>query len=389
MLIKCRLTGGSMLGKDQFIVNTKGSFITNHQQILAALYMPLIGIEAVGIYNLLYAERKGSINADIERLCILSGLDIDSLKKHLVLLEQFCLVERYYKDGIYVFVVISPVNANDFFENDLYARLYLNKVGKKDFEITKAKYLYDEINFESFENLTNKKLDLAVLKNWSEAEEQLYQQLKQPIYKEDAIEIKFDYERFIRSLGDSVLLFPYSLRTKENMQTIGQLATLFSITPEKMKTLVAKSIDIETNTFDREKLKRLCLNEKTVDVVEGSNEYDLSPVSFLYLKQGVPVSNADKRLLEYLQIQLQMKPEVVNVLIEHCLENTNQKLSKDYVEKVATTWIRQKVETLEDALKQKNNRNYSKKQNVKYDKDELEFEEQDLEKLRKRLFSKG
>jgi replication initiation and membrane attachment protein DnaB len=117
-----------MLGKDQFIVNTTGSFITNHQQILAALYMPLIGIEAVGIYNLLYAERKGSLNADIERLCILSGLDIESLKKHLILLEQFSLVERYYKDGIYVFVVISPVNANDFFENDVYARLYLNKV---------------------------------------------------------------------------------------------------------------------------------------------------------------------------------------------------------------------------------------------------------------------
>ena len=164
---------------------------------------------------------------------------------------------------------------------------------------------------------------MAVLKNWSEAEEQLYQQLKQPIYKEDAIEIKFDYERFIRSLGDSVLLFPYSLRTKENMQTIGQLATLFSITPEKMKTLVAKSIDIETNTFDREKLKRLCLNEKTVDVVEGSNEYDLSPVSFLYLKQGVPYLMLIKAF-EYLQIQLQMKPEVVNVLIEHCLENTNR-----------------------------------------------------------------
>lgn len=378
-----------MLGKDQFIVNTTGSFITNHQQILAALYMPLIGIEAVGIYNLLYAERKGSLNADIERLCILSGLDIESLKKHLILLEQFSLVERYYKDGIYVFVVISPVNANDFFENDVYARLYLNKVGKKQFEITKAKYLYDEINFDSFKNLTNKKLDLSVLKNWSEAEEMLYQSLKQPIYKEDAIEIKFDYDRFIRSLGDSVLLFPYSLRTKENMQTIGQLATLFSITPEKMKTLVAKSIDIEANTFDGEKLKKLCLNEKSVDVVEGSNEYDLSPVSFLYLKQGVPVSNADKRLLEYLQIQLQMKPEVINVLIEHCLENTNQKLSRDYVEKVATTWIRQKVETLEDALKQKENRSYSKKKSVKYDKDELKFEEQDLEKLRKRLFSKG
>ncbi|NLZ75402.1 MAG: hypothetical protein GX914_02765 [Erysipelotrichia bacterium] len=378
-----------MLGKDQFIVNTKGSFVTNHQKILAALYMPLIGVEAMGIYSLLYAERKGSINSDIERLCVLSGLDIDSLKKNLLVLEQFSLVERYYKDGIYVFVVISPVSASAFFENDVYARLYLNRVGKKQFEITKTKYLTNKINFDNFENLTNKKLDLSVLKNWTETEEKLYQQLKEPIYKEDAIEIKFDYDSFMRSIGDSVLLFPYSLRTKENMQTIGQLATLFSITPEKMKTLVAKSIDIESNTFDKEKLKRLCLNEKTVDVVEGNNEYDLSPVSFLYLKQGVPVSNADKRLLEYLQIELQLKPEVVNVLIEHCLENTNQKLSKDYVEKVATTWIRQKVETLEDALKQKEIKNYSKKKNVKYDKDELEFEEQDLEKLRKRLFSKG
>ena len=84
-----------------------------------------------------------------------------------------------------------------------------------------------------------------------------------------------------------------------------------------------------------------------------------------------------------------MKPEVVNVLIEQCLENTNQKLSKDYVEKVATTWIRQKVETLEDALKQKENQNFSKKKAVKKRKNELEYEDQDIEELRKRIFSKG
>jgi replication initiation and membrane attachment protein len=84
-----------------------------------------------------------------------------------------------------------------------------------------------------------------------------------------------------------------------------------------------------------------------------------------------------------------MKPEVVNVLIEQCLENTNQKLSKDYVEKVATTWIRQKVETLEDALKQKENQNFSKKKTVKKRKNELEYEDQDIEELRKRIFSKG
>ena len=73
------------------------------------------------------------------------------------------------------------------------------------------------------------------------------------------------------------------------MQTIGQLATLFSITPEKMKTLVAKSIDIETNTFDREKLKRLCLNEKTVDVVEGSNGIRFVTCFILYLKQSASI----------------------------------------------------------------------------------------------------
>ena len=64
-----------------------------------------------------------------------------------------------------------------------------------------------------------------------------------------------------------------------------------------------------------------------------------------------------------------MKPEVVNVLIEYVLETTNQRFTRNYVEKVAGVWVRLGIDTKEKALaqieeeKQKGNRNQMSKRN--------------------------
>ena len=47
-----------------------------------------------------------------------------------------------------------------------------------------------------------------------------------------------------------------------------------------------------------------------------------------------------------------MKPEVVNVLIEYVLETTNQRFTRNYVEKVAGVWVRLGIDTKEKALAQ-------------------------------------
>lgn len=77
----------------------------------------------------------------------------------------------------------------------------------------------------------------------------------------------------------------------------------------------------------------------------------MSPVKFLQNKQqGAPVANADRKVIEKLIKNYSFSNEVMNVLIEYCLNQTQQKFSKAYVEKVAASWIRLQVDSKEKAL---------------------------------------
>lgn len=50
-------------------------------------------------------------------------------------------------------------------------------------------------------------------------------------------------------------------------------------------------------------------------------------------------------------IDLNMNPGVVNVLIDYVLRINNNKIVKSFVESIASQWVRNKIETVEDAMK--------------------------------------
>ena len=86
---------------------------------------------------------------------------------------------------------------------------------------------------------------------------------------------------------------------------------------------------------------------------DDKNPYGLPPVRFLQrLQNGIEVSRGDKSLIEALLMDFKMKPEVVNVLIEYVLAMKNQQFPKAYVEKVASTWVRLHIDTMEKAKEQ-------------------------------------
>lgn len=62
--------------------------------------------------------------------------------------------------------------------------------------------------------------------------------------------------------------------------------------------------------------------------------------------------DADRNLVNSLRHNFKFSDEVINVLIEFVLDHNNMNLSRAYVEKIASTWKRNNVETLEDAKKQ-------------------------------------
>ena len=56
------------------------------------------------------------------------------------------------------------------------------------------------------------------------------------------------------------------------------------------------------------------------------------------------------KILEYLLIDMNLKPGVVNVLIDYVLKINNNKLVKNFIELIAEQWSRSKIETVEDAM---------------------------------------
>ena len=57
-------------------------------------------------------------------------------------------------------------------------------------------------------------------------------------------------------------------------------------------------------------------------------------------------------MLESLMNDLELKPAVVNVLIDYVLKVNNNKLNKNFIETIAGQWRRLNIETAEDAMNQ-------------------------------------
>ena len=90
-------------------------------------------------------------------------------------------------------------------------------------------------------------------------------------------------------------------------------------------------------------------NRKVMEV--NKDPYKMSPVKFLQNKQnGIPVVKSDQALIERLCKEFQFPIEVVNTLIEYTLQQTNQQFSRNYVEKVAASWVRLGVDSRKKAL---------------------------------------
>ena len=79
----------------------------------------------------------------------------------------------------------------------------------------------------------------------------------------------------------------------------------------------------------------------------------VSPYNFLKSKyNGAEPTTRDLNMIESLMNDLQLKPAVVNVLIDYVMKINDKKLTKNFIETIAGQWKRLKIETAEDAMNQ-------------------------------------
>ena len=96
-----------------------------------------------------------------------------------------------------------------------------------------------------------------------------------------------------------------------------------------------------------------------IHLFETTSPYDFINSKY---KTGTPTSS-DLAIVSYLLVDLNMRPGVVNVLIDYVLKINNNKLVKAFVETIAAQWSKSGIETVEDAMSIAE-KEYKKKKNI-------------------------
>ena len=165
--------------------------------------------------------------------------------------------------------------------------------------------------------------------------------------------------------------------TKDTKDLIYKLSFIYDLDDEEMSELIRNSLS-DKKTIDKSLLRNNCRKFYQFEnsgklpsiVYRNQPEYlrkpigdtskrakiiyqfeTTSPHDFLVSKRnGNRPTKNEYSILEYLLLDMNLKPGVVNVLIDYVLKINNNKLIKNFIEMIAEQWSRAKIETVEDAM---------------------------------------
>lgn len=312
---------------------------SEQRQSLNLLYGPLMGKNSICLYEFLGSIQNLVELEDVYLLLNMNASQFDIARNRL---EQYHLIETYVHEGDMLILLYAPLLPDSFLCHETYSRLYLASVGAKCFDKVKA-MLYKDKTVSSSYTKVESPLDVSILDSWNESKEIAFEKVKPTIKQK----YDFDFATLFKGMDR---IFPVRLRTSENLDRIAEMAKIYGIDAKDMRKYVQRSTNPSTHVFDLEKLKDMVMrNRKVMEV--GKDPYKMSPVKFLQNKQnGIPVVKSDQALIERLCKEFQFPIEVVNTLIEYTLQQTNQQFSRNYVEKVAASWVRLGVDSRKKAL---------------------------------------
>ena len=312
---------------------------SEQRQSLILLYGPLMGKNSICLYEFLGSIQNLVELEDVYLLLNMNASQFDIARNRL---EQYHLIETYVHEGDMLILLYAPLLPDSFLCHETYSRLYLASVGAKCFDKVKA-MLYKDKTVSSSYTKVESPLDVSILDSWNESKEIAFEKVKPTIKQK----YDFDFATLFKGMDR---IFPVRLRTSENLDRIAEMAKIYGIDAKDMRKYVQRSTNPSTHVFDLEKLKDMVMrNRKVMEV--SKDPYKMSPVKFLQNKQnGIPVVKSDQALIERLCKEFQFPIEVVNTLIEYTLQQTNQQFSRNYVEKVAASWVRLGVDSRKKAL---------------------------------------
>ena len=392
----------TILPADTYTVINKTIIKNIDRKLITMLYQPIIGYTATSLYFTLIddLDKREILSEDLTHHHLMSTmqLKLDDIEVARKKLEAVGLLKTYYrKDTInhYVYLLYSPMDANEFLNHPVLNIVLYNNLGKKEYDRIVDYFKVPKVNLKDYEDITQSfnKVFRSVSGNVLIENDDVRHEEKNKL----KIDEKVDFNLIISSIPSS-MISPRCFN-EETKELINALAYTYDIDNVNMQGLVKNSIN-EKGLIDKVELRKNVRNfyqfendgklptfvyskqpeylklpqgntskwAKIVYTFESVHPYDFLRSKY---KNGEP-SERDIRIIENLLVDQKLTPGVVNVLIDYVLKVNNQKLSKAYIDTIAGQLNRLHIETVEDAMRVTKNehlklkRQYeSKKENTK------------------------
>lgn len=370
----------TLLPADVYIVINKTILTEVDKKNLINLYEPIIGSTAVSLYLTLWSDldKRELISKDYNHhhLMTLLKTNLDDIKEARNSLEAAGLLKTFIKKdnnlNTLLYELYSPISAYEFFNHPILNIVLYNNIGVNEYNSLVNYYKKPTFNYSDYEEIThtmNYTFKSVVGINLNNEDIQRKEQNK------INIENIIDFDLLIESIPNKVL--NNKTLTKKIKELINNLAFIYNLDTLKMSELIRLTLDengaINKDLLLKETRKYYEYNNngalptliyRTQPEHLKSPEGDLSnrgkmlyifenttPYDFLRSKyKNINPTARDLKLLEYLALELELTPAVINVLIDYVLRINNNKLNKAFVETIAGQWVRQGIKTASDAM---------------------------------------
>ena len=368
-----------LLPADKFVVLNKSILTDYDKKLVYNLYQPIIGSIATSLYFSIWSFLDKSEICSLEwthhDLMTNTKLNLDNILASREKLEGIGLLKTYCKQSSinhYIYELYSPLNAYEFFNNPILSTTLLSNVGNVEFERLLNYYSFPKFNLSEYENITcsfSEVYDVVETPNLKN-----YTNIKGITKNKLEIEEKLNINEIFSLIPEDIL--DVKKLNKEAKETILKLGYIYNFTNEQMQKIIINST--ESKKLDINNLKHNCevyykfdnagnlpsliykkqpdyLRKQATSVTKKSKliyQFEtISPYDFLLSKNGgVRPSQSDLSIVSNLLVDLKLMPGVVNVLIDYVLRINDNKLTKSFVETIASQWLRCNVKTVEEAM---------------------------------------
>lgn len=372
----------TLLPADNYVVVNKTILTDNDKVNLINLYEPIIGPLAISLYLTLWSDLDRTLtfsdSYNHHHLMTFLKSNLNDIKEARSALEALGLIKTYYKDGdninYYIYELYSPISAYEFFNHPILNIVLYNNLGVNEYNNLIKSYKKVNFKYDDYKDISSKLNDTfksSAYNNFNNED------IKNKNSNKPKLDNLIDFDVLKESIPNKVL--GNNAFNKKNKELINNLAFIYNLDTLKVSEILRLTIDenglINKDLFIKEVRKYYEYNNggslptiiyrtqpehlkspegdlssagKMVYIFENTTPYDFLKSKY---KNNNPTPR-DLKLLEYLALELNMPPAVINVLIDYVLRISDNKLNKAYVETIAGQWTRLGIKTAREAMNQ-------------------------------------